>query len=870
MFGLTVLVLTGVFLVAKPIGAVGPVIGGLITTALNSIFYIVAGFLSWLVTIIIDLIVRFAQYNNFLKTEVVTTGWSLLRDLANMFFILVLLVIAFATVLKQEKYSYKTLLAPLLIMAVLVNFSKMICGLVIDFAQVIMLSFVNAFKDIGPGNLVKMFNIDKQWDVVPQTALGWITGDWGSVVSSLLGVFISFIALIVTGIVCILLVLRIVALWILIVLSPMAFIFYVLPGAQKYAKQWQDKFVNQVIIGPVLAFFLWLAFYAFQMGDLKSPPGRDLQMGITQAGSSNEFAQFVFATAMLVAGLLAAQQLGVAGASLAGKGMDFLKKTGMAPLKAVGKAAKYGAGIAKDWAMTKLGESKIPFVTPAYWKGIQERFKERREQADLRATGKGYAFAERFRRRGGKEAAELTKKIYEQRITELQKRKERESWGAVGYGKDQLAEILKSSLLTGGREGELRRAAIVQMASETGNLDDIYDLSIKHGWHKDPNLFKGLTDKDRKGLETMDDEGFNTFYRGTLGLKSEYFQSHWKDTKEAKELSKSKDIKKEAEGEIKKENENLAKERESVVKKLSELPEKQKEEIKSKIKVELELELEKLEKSPDWKKISKEEQEVRKNQVTEGVVYKVKKETNEEYKKIKESYEKNKEDLMEKLSHKGEDKRIQERRIEIASQELAKDRAAHAPGIDQERMRTLYAVTQNVLRTGHYMQGSASLDPETGKYYIMDPKEKYNYVFGEMTKMKSRDILGSTAPFNFCSKVFNPITKEFEWSADLDKKSDIHIKYILNYPGDLFSELHHWQPRNAPILLGVEGWVIKPFFNKMGKLIESRRAEFEQLWKLRPELFSHAWRLHFKGRATGGSPAQIKSPHPWDIGEWEK
>ena len=66
-----------------------------------------------------------------------------------MFFVVVLLIIALATILNQEKYSYKTWLPKLILMAVLINFSKMICGLIIDVAQVVMMTFVNAFKDVS-------------------------------------------------------------------------------------------------------------------------------------------------------------------------------------------------------------------------------------------------------------------------------------------------------------------------------------------------------------------------------------------------------------------------------------------------------------------------------------------------------------------------------------------------------------------------------------------------------------------------------------------------------------------------------------------------------------------------------------------------
>ncbi|MCX7779174.1 MAG: hypothetical protein N2259_02970 [Patescibacteria group bacterium] len=332
-FGCLIFVLTGIFLIVQPTFA------GFIEDAISKIFETIARFLGIFVTWTIDWITGIAQYNNFLRTSAVNKGWEILRDLANMFFILMLLVIAFATVLKIEKYSYKTLLAPVLLMAVLVNFSKMICGLVIDFAQVIMLSFVNAFKDIASGNLSEILGLKTFGDLGEEITV--TVNDWNKVWAWILACIMMFVALVVTFIILALLIMRIIALWIMIVLSPLAFICFVIPGGQKYAKQWQDKFFNQVIVGPVLAFFLWFAFYAVQQGNLNPTTGMGLQpgkvnVGPTVSGQSNVLASFALGIGMLIGALVAAQQLGVAGASLAGKGISFLQKSAT-------KAAKWTA-----------------------------------------------------------------------------------------------------------------------------------------------------------------------------------------------------------------------------------------------------------------------------------------------------------------------------------------------------------------------------------------------------------------------------------------------------------------------------------------------------------------------------------------------
>jgi len=48
---------------------------------------------------------------------------------------------------------------------------------------------------------------------------------------------------------------RIVMIWLLVVLSPLVFLLNVFPGKMKsYSNMWWEKFANQLIVGPVMAF----------------------------------------------------------------------------------------------------------------------------------------------------------------------------------------------------------------------------------------------------------------------------------------------------------------------------------------------------------------------------------------------------------------------------------------------------------------------------------------------------------------------------------------------------------------------------------------------------------------------------------------
>ena len=316
-----------------------------------------AKLLGKLFTWVVGMLVQVAGYNDFLKATAVVTGWVIVRDLANMFFVLILLVISIATILRVEAYSYKKLLPKLLLMAVLINFSKTICGIIIDFAQVIMLTFVNAFQAAAGANFFQALGVHQMFD------LDNLAGEaaapdqqWDLVGTAFLALLVVLIATITVGVLMVVLVARIVVLWTLIVLSPLAFLLASFPQGQTYAKQWWDEFSKYVISGPVLAFFIWLALIVAGGGTASTEIGvdstaLDTANGLGAVGKYNNLSSLVVGVTMLLVGLMFTQKLGVVGSSVAGAALSGLRRAGTAPFRTAWKGAKGGVGLA--WKGTK-------------------------------------------------------------------------------------------------------------------------------------------------------------------------------------------------------------------------------------------------------------------------------------------------------------------------------------------------------------------------------------------------------------------------------------------------------------------------------------------------------------------------------------
>jgi hypothetical protein len=325
------------------VGYTNATVGTAIATMIGWVLFGIAWSLGQLLVLMMEILVWIAQWSTFISAPAVGFGWKIVRDICNMFFVVIMLVIAFATVLRVEKYSYEKLLPKLIIMAILINFSKMICGLIIDVSQVVMLTFVNSFKDVAGTNLTQMMGLNTITSMNANDANtdSDVTG-WSILGAYVLAIIYIIISLITIITMVLMLAMRIVMMWIYVVLSPMAYLLGAFPDGQKYASKWWTEFSQNVIVGPVLAFFIWLSFASLggvtdqaSIGGVTSaaPTGSEVtgsnnegSESLTVAGSPNHMLNFVISIAMLYGGLQISQSIGGAAGGMAGKGISAINQ----------------------------------------------------------------------------------------------------------------------------------------------------------------------------------------------------------------------------------------------------------------------------------------------------------------------------------------------------------------------------------------------------------------------------------------------------------------------------------------------------------------------------------------------------------------
>jgi len=304
--------------------------------------------------------------------DIAKIGWTVSRDIANMFFILFMVIIAFATILRFERYGIKDLLPKVIIIALLINFSMVLCYVLIDVTNIAADFFINNSKQAIPGTadlplsavFIDSFKlpdlfipltcehylierddcynksiIEKEInDCVAQAEKGmndcYATEAnteqteeddfWDVVVASIGSGAILLIAAFIFFAGGIMLAIRIVAIWFLVMISPLAFICYILPALRRNWQGWWTQFTRWCIFAPAYAFFIWLAAKISleqkldSIGKLQnSITLRNTQAINTFFSSTGNMLHFIFIGGILIGGLIAADRLGIAGARTA-------------------------------------------------------------------------------------------------------------------------------------------------------------------------------------------------------------------------------------------------------------------------------------------------------------------------------------------------------------------------------------------------------------------------------------------------------------------------------------------------------------------------------------------------------------------------
>lgn len=191
-------------------------------------------------------------------------AWEMARNLANIMFIIAFLIIIYSQVTGAgiSNYGIKRMLPRLIFAALAVNVSYFICQAMVDITNILGYELqrflVDAAKSITQNTAMPMSSGQsfQSGGTLTNIALGVLA--FGAVVYFLLpvlGAVIGLVLITCLSIVVILL-LRKAFIVLLIVVSPIAFVLYLLPNTEKYFQKWLTMFWKLLLVFPVVGLLM--------------------------------------------------------------------------------------------------------------------------------------------------------------------------------------------------------------------------------------------------------------------------------------------------------------------------------------------------------------------------------------------------------------------------------------------------------------------------------------------------------------------------------------------------------------------------------------------------------------------------------------
>ncbi len=319
---------------------------------------------------------------------IVMHGWGIVRDLTNMLIVLGFVVVGIATALRIRNYQAKKTLLPLIIVALLVNFSLLMSGLVIDATNLTMAYFL---EKSGPAGVTEPFLSALSNPAIEQELKDLEEKDEMQYIAARFSQAAFFIVVaIVFFIFAILFLFRYVALMALVTLAPLAFFSYVFYATKPIFKKWWNNFFQWSIIGIPAVFFVYLAGHLIDRAITNATePEQVFTLGFLVPIA---FLLFAYTLCFQSSAIGASAAVGLAGAT-AGLAWGATKFAGGKVLKKTGrevKESKWGKETRKWIEKQAWLPGKIGGVTQKERGKIQEASKQ---AAGMTATERGQTLA---------------------------------------------------------------------------------------------------------------------------------------------------------------------------------------------------------------------------------------------------------------------------------------------------------------------------------------------------------------------------------------------------------------------------------------------------------------------------------------------
>ncbi len=241
------------------------------------------------------------------RSSFIVNGWSIVRDVCNLFFIFILIYAAFGLVLGLHSINSKKIIISVVLIGLLINFSLFTGQLLIDTSNILARLFYNPklieIVNKSSGNEAKRAGLALNQNTVlgeislsaaivnkvdPQQLIlnaknisfegeevtsgendaNLSTGTWFLIIT--LASIVNIIGIFVFISVGLIFIARVIGLWFALVLAPFAFFSYTVPQMQSISmlgwKKWWPDLLGLCFVAPLFMFFMYLILVFLEKG----------------------------------------------------------------------------------------------------------------------------------------------------------------------------------------------------------------------------------------------------------------------------------------------------------------------------------------------------------------------------------------------------------------------------------------------------------------------------------------------------------------------------------------------------------------------------------------------------------------------------
>ncbi|MDP3057390.1 MAG: hypothetical protein Q8N37_02615 [bacterium] len=209
-----------------------------------------------------------AIMNQVFSNPGIYQGWTIIRDICNLLFLLLMLLVAFGTIVQSDRYNIKKSLPKLILAIFLINFSNVIAGVIIDFGNILMYGILSwmcaipesCFTDFTGGLMRIAGNFVNEYNVLNVGSYFSFSGVTAQMaIGAGIALVYTFIYAFILLALALFLIVRTAGLAILLILAPLAYFGEVMPGMENLSKKWWDNIWSYTLFGPIFALMLYIS-----------------------------------------------------------------------------------------------------------------------------------------------------------------------------------------------------------------------------------------------------------------------------------------------------------------------------------------------------------------------------------------------------------------------------------------------------------------------------------------------------------------------------------------------------------------------------------------------------------------------------------